>query len=288
VQSALAQTFADFELIVVDDGSTDGGGEIVRGIGDPRIRLIVQENAGVSAARNRGVAEARSDLVAFLDADDEWRPAFLERSMEAFGRFPDAAAVFTNYLLTHMMAPAVPCADNGQPVLLDDYFRFVLRHGNGICSSSVVASRKALEAAGGFPPGRTMGEDLDTWFRLACVGKIVFVPDVLATYYIGGGVCSNSTGNQDVWESYQSLLAAGRIPPALRASAAKMAAAFRMQTILHLLRAGRRREARRLLNAMRWRDCAGAMGLACCAACYVPLLPRSAQWGMVRFAQKYL
>jgi hypothetical protein len=82
--SIAAQTRADFEVIVVDDGSTDGGAEIVESFADARFRLIRQQNAGPGAARNRGLSEARGEFVAFLDADDEWRPGYLEEGLRMF------------------------------------------------------------------------------------------------------------------------------------------------------------------------------------------------------------
>ena len=85
LDSVLAQTFDDFELIVVDDGSRDDGPSIVAACGDPRIRLIRQSNAGPGAARNRGAAEARTDILAFLDADDAWRPTYLEAAHRVLG-----------------------------------------------------------------------------------------------------------------------------------------------------------------------------------------------------------
>ncbi len=76
IDSILAQKIQDYEIIVIDDGSTDKSAEVVKSFPDPRIRLIQQENAGVSAARNRGIEEAKAELIAFLDADDEWTPIF--------------------------------------------------------------------------------------------------------------------------------------------------------------------------------------------------------------------
>ena len=98
LKSIVQQTFSDFEVIVVDDGSTDGGAGIVRSLSDPRVRVVVQENMGPGAARNRGIQEARGDLIAFLDADDEWLPEYLEegvRLLEQAG--PDVASVTSGY-----------------------------------------------------------------------------------------------------------------------------------------------------------------------------------------------
>ena len=103
LRSVLEQTFQDFEVVIVDDGSTDKSSEEALKIRDPRIRFVRQENAGVSAARNRGIEEARFDLIAFLDADDRWKPEYLQTQYD-----PSAASlpVITNsYMPTD---PSIP------------------------------------------------------------------------------------------------------------------------------------------------------------------------------------
>ena len=99
LDSAAAQTFRDFELIVVDDGSTDEGARVVEDYGDGRVRLVRQPNAGPGAARNRGIAEARGELLAFLDADDAWTPPFLAECVRLLDeQGPGVAAVSTGYV----------------------------------------------------------------------------------------------------------------------------------------------------------------------------------------------
>ena len=97
VRSVLDQTVSEFELIVVNNGSTDGSEDVVKRIDDPRIILISQPNQGVSMARNKGVAIAKGDYVAFLDADDEWRPTFLETVLRMREKYPDCAVFATAY-----------------------------------------------------------------------------------------------------------------------------------------------------------------------------------------------
>ncbi len=118
IRSVLKQTVQDFEIIVVNDGSTDRGPIVVSAINDPRIRLIHQSNAGVSAARNRGIAESKYDLIAFLDADDEWLPEFLETIHQLVRLHPNCVVYAPRYLFGLPDGKVRSCIING----LDDVF----------------------------------------------------------------------------------------------------------------------------------------------------------------------
>src|SRR5438132_11460312 len=96
IDSALAQTFPDLEVIVVDDGSSDDTASRVRGHPDPRVRYLVRPHAGVSATRNAGIAAARGTLLSFLDSDDLWRPDKLAREVAFLEAHPDVAALFSD------------------------------------------------------------------------------------------------------------------------------------------------------------------------------------------------
>src|SRR5207245_2998992 len=99
--SVAAQTFRDFEVIVVDDGSTDEGASVVESFADTRVRLVRQRNAGPGAARNRGTEEARSPLLAFLDADDEWMADFLAESVRLLDEYGEGVASVTSGYFVH-------------------------------------------------------------------------------------------------------------------------------------------------------------------------------------------
>jgi len=172
VESALAQTFENFELILVDDGSTDGCIETVRHI-DPRIVWIPQSNQGASAATQTGLLRARAPLVAFLDQDDLWSPGKLAAQVEILARNPAAVLTFsaTSYIGPSGEALALPPRVWDGPVsfemLLRDYMI-----GN---TSSVVVRREAALAAGGCDPGFRFMYDLDLFLRisLACDAGIL-------------------------------------------------------------------------------------------------------------------
>lgn len=179
IQSVLAQTYADFELLVVDDGSTDQTEDLVRRIGDPRIRFIAQpRNMGVAAARNRGLAESRGALIAFLDSDDLWAPRKLARQVALFERSPlRVGLVYTG--VETMDEAGVRSVDT--PRLRGDAFTALL-HGNAIHGggSNVMIRREAAEAAGGFDESLPAIEDYEYWLRIARFFHIDFAPETLA------------------------------------------------------------------------------------------------------------
>ena len=189
VQSVLAQSFTDFEVIVVDDGSSDGGAELVKVMTDPRIRVVHQTNAGVSAARNRGIAMAQGEWIAFLDADDWHHPRHLECLLNAHKAWPDADAVATDFLLVaDAQGPWPPpwprCAEDPEVELITDLPRRWMI-GPSLCSSSVAVRRQRLQQMQPcFPPGESQAEDLDFWFRLGEQTPIVLAHAPLVAYRI--------------------------------------------------------------------------------------------------------
>lgn len=185
LRSVLSQSVTDIEIIVVDDGSVDNGREMVFAFNDPRIRLVGQKNSGVSAARNRGIAEACSDKLAFLDADDEWRPDFIETVLRLSARFPECGVFASGYIYRYSdgntrSAIIRGLEDGTCEGILRDYFRVAAQSDPPLCSSSVAVRKNAITAIGGFPEGITIGEDLLTWARLAVRYEIAYCRSPLA------------------------------------------------------------------------------------------------------------
>jgi glycosyltransferase involved in cell wall biosynthesis len=192
VESALAQEGADLEVIVVDDGSTDEGPAILRGFGD-RIRLLRQENRGLSAARNAGIAEARGEFIGFLDADDAWEPAKSMKQIAYLDAHPACGLVFCDARRMDgdgaLLEPVYGDTDHGfRPGrCLERLFE-----GNLVVMPGVVVRRGLFDEAGLFDTTLASVEDYDMWLRLAALTEFGMIREPLARYRVHGAQMSGN------------------------------------------------------------------------------------------------
>ena len=167
IESVLNQTWPHFELIIVNDGSTDCSLEVLHTFTDPRIKIINQANQGVSSARNRGIQESQNEFIAFLDADDLWRPFALEELMYLILNYPKDALFSANYTISGKNIKGT-----NKRYYVHDYFYSAAivfaKWSIPLLVTGIVALRKTcLLEIGGFKEGITHGEDIEFWDRLA-------------------------------------------------------------------------------------------------------------------------
>lgn len=192
IASLQAQTCEDWQLIAIDDGSTDGTLNWLRAQTDPRIRVISQANAGVSAARNAGLAQCSGDYVAFLDADDTWAPDFMVRLRNSLSSQPAAVLAYCGWQNLGIEGA------RGEPFVPPDYDgpgkTLALLEGCRWPIHACLTRRSAIKHAGGFENSLKIGEDYLLWMEVAAQGSILRVPEVLAFYHHHDG--PQATDNQ--------------------------------------------------------------------------------------------
>lgn len=204
MRSVLGQTLEDFEMIVVDDASTDGTADLVRQTADrdPRVRpLEVSDRVGAAAARNRAIQAARAPWVAFLDDDDEWLPQKLERQVTALqaggADFAYSPFIYIEGAGGERILGAVDVSGKDP--------RSALLGGNFIGQSSVVVRRDALMEVGGFDPALPRLQDWDLWIRIARTARFCFIPSPLVRIHHSPSGISSSV--EDLRDAVRLLLA---------------------------------------------------------------------------------
>jgi glycosyltransferase involved in cell wall biosynthesis len=195
VESVQAQTFADWELLVVDDGSSDHTPDAVRPfLGDSRVRYFRSDRLGQPRAKNLGIGLSRGEFVAYLDADDAWQPTKLEKQLALFRQSPEVGVVFCRRSLIDEAGNALPAKPSPTPprgrVLRDLFVQ------NFVCFSSVVVRRRVFEHVGGFDPQWDLAIDYDLWLRVARHHAFDFVDEELVLYRTGHGNLSKKLSDR--------------------------------------------------------------------------------------------
>lgn len=191
LESLLQQTFIDFEVIILDDGSTDDSAQIVNSFTDPRVHFFQKQNEGVASTRNKAVAKASTQYIAFLDADDLWESNHLERLVDLINTHPDAGLYCAAYqkkyndkLTLPFSSPLTQKPTNWQGYI-DNFFEASLSDCMA-WTSAVAMPKAAFEQLGGFDTSIThgAGEDTDLWMRAALAYKVAYSNTITATHIL--------------------------------------------------------------------------------------------------------
>lgn len=245
VTSAAGQVPAPLEIIVVDDGSTDGGPALVQGLGLDTVRLVRQKNAGVSAARNAGMQAARGDWIAFLDADDRYSPGHLAVLVDLAQKYPQAGMLATGYCRLDATGHRTPVALVREAGLLRDFHghwsRLTFTFTSAICLRTTLVRERSIC----FPLGERLGEDQDVWLRVAEVAPVAYAGTTLVDYRIdvAGSATAMTPAPVDLLPCYRRLqerLAAGLVPKPLRTGARRLVGSHWLNTASALRAAGQR------------------------------------------------
>lgn len=185
IKSVLFQSYSNYEIIIVNDGSTDESEAKVLGFNDSRIQLYNQKNQGVSVARNFGIEKSKGKLVAFLDADDYWFPNHLEEIVKLYTKYPNCGMYCSRYKIktakNHFQIPHYNEITNSYSGIVANYFRSN-RPFRISWTSSLAVPKEILEKLGGYTPGVTNGQDMELWTKIGIEYSVAITNKITAIY----------------------------------------------------------------------------------------------------------
>lgn len=185
IKSILSQTFIDYEIIVINDGSTDNSEALIRNFNDNRIQIYSQKNQGVSAARNLGIEKSKGKLIAFMDADDYWFPDHLQELANLYYDFPNCGIYCSHHKIgiskKHFQIPVYNGIDQSFRGIVSDYF-FSNKPFRITWTSSLAIPKEILQKFEGFTPGVTNGQDLELWTKIGIEHTVALTNKTTAIY----------------------------------------------------------------------------------------------------------
>lgn len=219
IQSVLDQSYAHFEIVILNDGSTDNSEREILKFNDPRIRYFSQENQGAGAARNFVIKEAKYDFIALLDADDIWRPFYLEEQAKLITDFPEESVFATGIDVEskgkiYASEYSIPNLQEGEVRIIDFYSASFLN--SILTSSSTVLHKNVFSKIGYYNPSIKSGQDTDLWIRLGLEYPVVFLNRSCARYRFALSSLSNSKIKVSDRASYEKFEAFEKDNPALK------------------------------------------------------------------------
>lgn len=258
LDSILCQSFNDYEIIIIDDGSTD---DLEQALDKYKfqIRLIKQENQGVSAARNRGISESSGEFVCFLDADDEWLPMHLELLTNAIKMYPEEvffSTLFKQINPDQTVKSKLACLkDYSEISIIEDYFKMMLDYSHVFINTDTVCIAREVLLRENFVIGEAKGEDTDLWYRLAAYYNLVLIKRETALYHQEDSTATRDGFNPVEWffaKRENELLSNNDIPINKRKHIAELLERWRCACFRDAILKGNSKDAKKWIKNMRY------------------------------------
>ncbi len=259
IRSVLMQSYSDFELIIVDDGSSDGTQEKIKHYTDSRIRYVYKENGGVSSARNKGISVSKAEYICFLDADDEWKNNHLEVMASLIEKFDQCGMFITGYdirlnngQIVHKSKALLRDMPTEQ-LASDNGFELILKYGYFFNTNTICCKKEVFDKAGLFECGVKNGEDDDMWFRILSYYSLAVTKEPTTIYDRSN--CGATRTRLDIYipvfyRRMDSLLKLPDIPNDRKESIISLAEQNKLSRARKYILTGDKREAKKLVKTI--------------------------------------